>query len=415
MSCPETQIRPLSAEERVHFAWLRRPPVQKIAAALDAREPGGSRFVGGCVRDSLIGATPKDIDIATVLVPTEVIAALEGAGLSAAPTGLEHGTVTGIADHVGVEITTLRADVTTDGRRATVAFTRDWTIDAGRRDFRLNAIYLTFDGRLFDPVGGAEDARAGRVRFIGAAQDRIREDYLRILRFFRFSARFAQGFDAEGLGACAAEANGLSILSAERVGGELCRILDLPNAALAIDAMAASGVLDAVWPAPPDRTSLRRLKEAYPAAPAPLGLAALFGETGAFSAGENLDRALRLSNADGARRKKALQAAAALAAADTKGARAALYRFGGQAFEDGLMIAAARGAAVDVDKMREIARTNAPPAFPFSGRHVVALGIAPGPEVDAILKATEARWITEDFPSTERLQKLLEEVVAHRG
>lgn len=411
------EFRPLTGAERASFGWVRRPPVRKIVAALEAAEAGASRFVGGCVRDSLLGQAPKDIDIATTLTPEETIAALHAAGLSAAPTGLDHGTVTGVADHVGVEITTLRADVSTDGRRATVAFTKDWRVDAGRRDFRLNAIYLTLDDRLFDPVGGAEDARAGRVRFIGEAKDRIREDYLRILRFFRFSARFAKGFDAEGLGACAALAGGMDVLSAERIGGEFCRILALPNAALAADAMAAAGVLAHVWPAPAERQTLRKLKELDADAPAPLGLAALFGaeaDGGPEPGTEGLDRALRLSNAEGLRRRKALAAAAGMPGLDAKGARALLYRMGAEAYGDGLKLAEARGASADFAMLGEVPKKRAPPAFPISGKHVVAQGIAPGPDVAAIVDEVEARWIAEDFPSTERLKALLREAVAAR-
>lgn len=408
-------FRSLTDAERAFFDWMRRAPIRKIADALDAADPGGSRFVGGCVRDSLLGSEPKDVDIATTLTPNEVIAALRAAGLTAAPTGLDHGTVTGVADHVGVEITTLRADVSTDGRRATVAFTKDWRVDAGRRDFRLNATYLTFDGRLFDPVGGAEDAKAGRVRFIGEAADRIREDYLRILRFFRFSARFARGFDAEGLAACAALADGMDILSAERIGGEFSRILAHANAALAIDAMAATGVLPRVWAAPADRQTLRRLKELDPDAPSPLGLAALFGGS-AVSAGEPaaIDRALRLSNADGARRRKALESAAAVPGLDFRGGRRLLYRMGIEAYDDGLKLAEARGVGADFGRLRG-ALAEAPPAFPVAGRHVVALGIPPGPLVSAVVEEVEARWIAEDFPPAARVQVLLEEAVAaHR-
>jgi poly(A) polymerase len=398
----------LSAADRAQFSWVRRPPIMKITAALEARKPGASRFVGGCVRDSLLGEVPKDIDIATTLKPEEVIEALHAAGLSAAPTGLDHGTVTGIADHVGVEITTLRADVTTDGRRATVAYTDDWRIDAGRRDFRLNAVYLTFDGRVFDPVGGAADARAGRVRFIGAPPDRIREDYLRILRFFRVSARFARGFDAEGLAACAALADGMDILSAERIGDEFSRILALPGAPDAVDAMAAAGVLAKVWAESADRKTLRRLKALAPGAPAPVCLAAL------YRSGEGLDRRLRLSNADAARRKKALAAAEGFAHASLKAARMLHYRLGPEAYADGLTLAEARGANVDFALLRSLPAQHAPPRFPFSGKHAVMLGVPPGPDVAAVLKETEARWIEEDFPSADRLQQLLEEAVRER-
>lgn len=406
------EVETLVSLEKVdapRFSWTRRAPVRKIVAALEATRPGGARFVGGCVRDSLIGLAPKDIDIATTLTPDAVIEALHAAGLKAAPTGIDHGTITGVADHLGVEITTLRADVSTDGRRATVAFTEDWTVDARRRDFRLNAIYLTTDGKLFDPVGGLADARTRRVRFIGEPADRIREDYLRILRFFRFSARFAGGFDAEGLAACAALKAGIGRLSAERVGDETTRILALPRAALAVDAMAASGVLGEVWPARPDRETLRTLKTLDPEAPAPLGLAALWGE-----AGEGIDAALRLSNADAARRKRALGAAAKLDLSLSKRAqREILYRLGPEGWRDGALIAAARAGGGEAWRhLCAFPERWVAPAFPYTGKDVIAAGIARGPAVAHVLRAVEETWIAEDFPPAERLQEILNEECA---
>lgn len=402
----------LSGEDAPHFSWTRRLPVRKIVAALEAARPGGARFVGGCVRDSLIGIAPKDIDIATTLTPDAVIEALHAAGLKAAPTGLDHGTITGVADRFGIEITTLRADVSTDGRRAIVAFTEDWTVDARRRDFRLNAIYLTTDGKLFDPVGGLADARARRVRFIGEPADRIREDYLRILRFFRFSARFAGGFDAQGLAACAALRAGIGRLSAERVGDETMRILGLPRAPLAIDAMAASGVLGEVWPAPPDRETLRAMKALDPEATAPLGLAALWGE-----AGEGIDAALRLSNADAARRKRALRAAARLELSLSERAqREILYRLGPEAWRDGALIAAARAGGGEAwSRMCALPERWVAPVFPYTGKDVIAAGIARGPAVAQILSGVEEVWIAEDFPPAERLREILSEACARRA
>ncbi|MEX0644239.1 MAG: CCA tRNA nucleotidyltransferase [Parvularculaceae bacterium] len=273
---PET-LRPLAPDEAKHFGWTETAPAKTVIAALEAAAPGAARFVGGCVRDSLIGEAPKDFDIATRLAPPAVIAALKRDGLGAAPTGLDHGTVTAVANHIGVEVTTLRADVSTDGRRATVAFTEDWALDARRRDFRLNAIYLTADKKLYDPEGGVADAKAGRVRFIGAAHDRIREDYLRILRFFRFSARFSAAFDAEGLAACAELKSGIAQLSAERIGDEFSKILALARASLAVDRMAQSSILHEIWPAPPRLDVFAALKALDPEAGAPLGLAALWG------------------------------------------------------------------------------------------------------------------------------------------
>ncbi|GAB4525377.1 MAG: CCA tRNA nucleotidyltransferase [Amphiplicatus sp.] len=409
MSAEET-LRALSAQEAPHFAWASSPRVRRVVAALEAARPASARFVGGCVRDSIMGLAPKDVDVATTLKPDEVIAALESARLRYAPTGLAHGTVTAICERKPVEITTLRADVTTDGRRATVAFTDDWDVDARRRDFRLNAIYLTTDGRLYDPVGGVADAKTGRVRFIGDPHARIREDYLRILRFFRFTARFAETFDAQGLAACAAERAGLAILSRERVGDEMSKILALPRAAFAIEAMAKTGVLAAVWPAPADLDALAALKRLAPDAPAPLALAALWGE-----GGEGIDAALRLSNADARRRKTALAAARAVSLdMRERDARACLHRFGEAAFRAGALLAAARagGGKEPSARLDALLAVAPPPPFPFTGKDVVRRGVAPGPDVAKVLRQTEEAWIAEDFPPRERLERILADKAA---
>jgi poly(A) polymerase len=400
---------PLEPGARAHFGWLRAAPIQKILSALTVRRPDSARFVGGCVRDSLLGLPPKDFDLATTLTPQEVIAALHAAGLKAAPTGIEHGTVTAVADHFPVEVTTLRADVTTDGRRATVAFTADWTIDAQRRDFTINALYLTPDLSLFDPAGGASDLARRRVRFIGAPEDRIREDYLRILRFFRFSARFADDFDAHGLAACGASRSGLAILSAERIGDEFMNILRLPAAARAFEAMAESGVLREVWPAPASIEALARLKTLAPDAPGPLGFAALWGE-----AGEGVDARLRLSSADSQRRRRAVERAPAIGAALTDQAiRALIYRFGAAGFQDALLVARARLSDLDaLARHAQLADAFAPTASPFSGHDVLAKGVPEGPKVAAVIAAAEARWIGEDFPPPPRARQILAEEIA---
>ncbi|MGE0410109.1 MAG: CCA tRNA nucleotidyltransferase, partial [Amphiplicatus sp.] len=400
-------LRALSADEAAHFSWTDDPPVRKIVAALEAAAPGSARFVGGCVRDSLIGERPKDFDIATRLRPDDVIAALRRAGLGAAPTGIEHGTVTGIADHVGVEVTTLRADVSTDGRRATVAFTDDWAKDAERRDFRLNAIYLTTERLLYDPVGGVADAKAGRVRFIGAPEDRIGEDYLRILRFFRFSARFSPVLDAQGLAAATALKYGLKRLSAERLGEELSRILALPRAAPAVAAMAAAGILAEIWRAPARLDVFAALKKLDSSAPAPLGLAAL------WDAAEGIDAALRLSNADAARRKRALSGARCLhAALSEQEARAAYYKIGVAAWRDALLLARAQKPAGDWTRLDGLAARWTPPAFPYTGKDVIAAGVERGPAVSRVLKAVEEAWIAEEFPDLARLDAILRIKVA---
>ena len=240
--------------------WLEAAATRAVIAALEAAGgPGCARFVGGCVRNALIGQPVEDVDIATTLRPEETERAIRAAGLKAVPTGLAHGTVTAISGREPFEITTLRRDVSTDGRNATVAFTDDWAEDAGRRDFRLNALYADAGGQVFDPTGeGVADALAGRVVFVGDPATRIREDYLRILRFFRFFAWYGAGEpDPAGLAACAALAPGMSRLSAERVSKELTRLLAAPDPRAAVTAMAATGVLARILPDPPPITGRR--------------------------------------------------------------------------------------------------------------------------------------------------------------
>ena len=231
--------------------WLTAPATRAVMASLEAAGgPDCARFVGGCVRNALIGAPVADIDIATTLEPEETDRAIRAAGLKAVPTGIAHGTVTAVSAHQPFEITTLRRDVTTDGRNATVAFTDDWAEDAARRDFRLNALYADGEGRVFDPTGeGVSDAVAGRIVFVGDPETRIREDYLRILRFFRFFAWYGRGEpDAAALAACGALAPGMTRLSAERVSKELMTLLAAPDPREAMAAMSAFGVLAQVLP-----------------------------------------------------------------------------------------------------------------------------------------------------------------------
>ncbi len=403
-------LHPLTEEQRAHFYWLDAPHLRAVIDALEAAEPGSARFVGGCVRDSFLHDTPKDFDVATTLAPDAATEALKKAGLGVAPTGIDHGTVTAIVDHKGVEVTTLRADVSTDGRRAVVSFTRDWAVDAGRRDFTVNAIYLTPDGRVYDPAGGVDDITARRVRFIGAPEERIREDYLRILRFFRFSARFCRSFDPDGLAACAALKDGIKQLSAERIGMEMAGILSLPRASFALAAMAESGVLSEIWEAEPDLASAARMKDFEPAAPAPLMLAALYGDEGA-----GVGRRLRLSNAEKAMRSGALKGAETISPGlSGPAARERLYRLGRDGFFDAILTAAACGRIDEREfrRLKMLADSTDAPLFEISGKHVVALGVSPGPEVSRILAAVEARWIAEDFPPAARQKEILGEEIA---
>ena len=229
--------------------WLDWPGTRAVMAALEAARPGGARFVGGCVRNALRGLAVDDIDIATQLTPEATLAALQAADIRAIPTGIDHGTVTAIIEGRPFEITSLRRDVETDGRRAVVAFTEDWAEDAQRRDFRLNAIYAGPDGTLHEVVPGSiEDALAGRVIFIGDGDQRLKEDYLRILRFFRFNAWYGAEVDAEGLAACTRQKDGLAKIARERIWKELKRLLEAPDPSDAMLAMEESGVLAAILP-----------------------------------------------------------------------------------------------------------------------------------------------------------------------
>ena len=410
MNDAERSLTRLDSAVQANFTWIDVPYLQAVINALEAAEPGSARYVGGCVRDSLFGAAPKDFDIATSLAPDVVVEALKKAGLGAAPTGIAHGTVTAISEHHGVEVTTLRADVSTDGRRATVAFTSDWATDATRRDFRLNAIYLTPDLEIFDPVGGLADIAERRVRFIGQPEDRIREDYLRILRFFRFSARFADEFDSAGLNACSALKDGIETLSAERIGQEMMAILSLPNAASALRQMKNSGILAVIFDEPENLSALASLKKHSPRAPAELALAALYDR-----AGNQIGARLRLSNAQKSVRTNALRAAEAIAAAsDLSEYKKVLYRAGHERFFDGLRLCAARGEITETAyaDLTKFADSWAIPVFPYSGKDVVAAGIEPGPAVSQILSSAESQWIDEDFPPRSRLKHIFDDALA---
>jgi poly(A) polymerase len=373
--------------------WLTRADTAAVMAALVAA--GGedaARFVGGCIRNTLTGHPVDDIDIATRLTPDEVTAALKAAGLKSVATGVEHGTVTAIAKGQPFEITTLRRDVETDGRRAVVAFTQDWNEDAQRRDFRLNALYADQAGTLFDPTGeGISDARAGRIVFVGDAQMRVREDYLRILRFFRFFAWYGDGApDAVAVAACSALKSGLTGLAAERVSKELLKLLAAPDPKAAVALMRQTGVLAAILPGADD-LSVFDAMTAIASDPL-LRLAALAPDEAGRTA-----QALRLSNAQ--RDRLIAATVAELAPMDTRAARAALYADGAQAFADRAQLAwaAGRGAEGDWAPLLSLAEGWSRPALPVNGADAAEAGIAPGPAMGAALRSVEAWWIDEDF------------------
>ena len=348
-----------------------------------------------------------DIDIATTLTPDAVTEALTRAGLKAVPTGVEHGTVTAIAKGHPFEITTLRRDVETDGRRAVVAFTTDWAEDEMRRDFRLNALYADPTGRLYDPTaGGLADARAGRIVFVGDPQTRIREDALRILRFFRFMAWYGRGQpDDAGLAACAALRGLIGALSVERVSAELLKLLAAQDPRAAVRLMARAGVLAEVLPESQGLTRFERLvtieTEMLFTEDALLRLAALLPDDPAAAAA--LAERLRLSNAQRDRLVAALTPEPALKSwMSPKQTRQLVYRLGVDAFCDRVTLAWAASdrpaASVQWRALIPTARGWSAPKFPLSGDEVIAAGVPKGPLVGEVMREVVAWWVDNDFP-----------------
>jgi poly(A) polymerase len=375
---------------------MELPATRAVMGALEARGYAGcARFVGGCVRNTLLGQPIDDIDIATTLTPDQVTEALEAAGIKVVPTGVDHGTVTAISEGRPYEITTLRRDVSTDGRRAVVAFTQNWEEDAVRRDFRLNALYCDAEGRVYDPTGeGVADAKAGRIVFVGDAMTRIREDYLRILRFFRFQAWYGKGdADPAALAACKALKGMLSGRAAERTQKELLKLLAAPDPRAALRLMAATSVLSSVLPQVKALTRFERLvaieSEHFFDIDAELRLASLLPDD-ARVAQDTAER-LRLSNA----LKDRLIAAAGreprvVSWMSPRETRRAVYRLGGRVFADRVMLAWAASdrpaAATQWRALIPLAETWTPPAFPLTGEDVVSAGVPRGPLVGQVLR-----------------------------
>lgn len=380
--------------------WMHREDIAGLVAALGH---DNVRYVGGAVRDTLLGLPVKDIDMATVLHPQAVIERLTAAGIRSVPTGIEHGTVTAVLPGGPVEITTLRHDVSTYGRRATVAFAQDWREDAARRDFTINALYADpLTGEIFDWFGGREDLEHRRVRFIGDARQRIREDHLRILRYFRFQARFGGSpADEEAESACAELAATLKGLSRERVGMETINLLGLPDPAPTVRRMAELGVLAVILPEadPETLAALVAAETAQGHAPDPVRrLAALLPAQPALA--EQVAARFRLSAAH----KKRLSLAAARDGAPGD-ARALAYRLGRESALDRLLIAGVDAAALNDWDI---------PQLPLKGGQIVARGTAAGPEVARILQEVKDAWIEEGFPDEVRVEALLDAVLAAR-
>ena len=376
--------------------WLERDGLKQLTAALGAEN---LRWVGGAVRDTLLGAPVKDVDGATPLLPEVVKERCEKAGIRVIPTGLEHGTLTAVLPDGPIEVTTLRRDVATDGRRATVAFATEWKEDAARRDFTINALYAHPETlEVSDYFGGLADLEARRVRFIGDPHERIREDHLRILRYYRFQARFGADLDQAAEDACAELAETMKGLSRERVAMELLNLLGLPAPSGTVSRMFERGVLTVVLPETQschvralsslveaeaegeiENSSIRRLAALLPPSPEVAGAVAA---------------RLRLSRAQRAR----LVSAASRVSADSENPRALAYREGVESAVDRLLLAGANIAPLTDWVV---------PQFPLRGGEIVARGIAAGPQVAGIMQAVERQWVDEGFPEESRIAELL--------
>jgi poly(A) polymerase len=411
-----------------HETWFQDPALTRLLALLNS-EGGEGRVVGGAVRNTLMGLPVGDIDIATTLVPEQVIERAKAAGIKAVPTGIAHGTVTLVLEGRGYEVTTLRRDLETDGRHAQVAFGTDWMADAERRDLTINALYADADGEVIDLVGGLGDLETRTVRFIGDASTRIAEDYLRVLRFFRFFAYYGSGRpDADGLRASARAKDKLKTLSAERIWAEMKKLLGAPDPSRALLWMRQTGVLTEILPET-EKWGIDAIhglvltEQALQWEPDPLlRLAGVVPPDAARL--EAMSKRLRLSNADAARLQKFATAPVLPDEVTDVGFDRLLYRHGveGISMRLRLALAAARMAAEgDPIAMRKAARLSVllerciryvKPAFPLSGADVLAAGVPAGKRVGEVLSTLETLWVERNF-SLDRaaLSARLEEMV----
>ena len=391
-------------------AWRTSDGLNQVVNAL-RDEHGGPRFVGGAVRDSLLGLDVSDVDLATILLPDAVMGRLEAARIKAVPTGLDHGTVTAVAGGKNYEITTLRRDVATDGRRATVAFATDWREDAARRDFTINALYADPQtGEIFDYFGGLGDLEIGLVRFIGDADQRIAEDFLRILRYFRFLARYGRGLvDEMSIRACEAGAHGLTALSRERIAQELTKLLALPDPAFAVRLMAQHNIFVPFLPelVPGAAERLKELVGREKSLSQPASLSARILTLLPRDA-SNVDRVaarLKLSN----KMREGLALRVAGPQPTTENIRSLAYRNGKDCARDAAML-----YVPDENIAACLARLENwdVPQFLLKGGDLIAMGLEAGPVVAKTLKAVEAFWALEGFPDNDRLSELAAQSVA---
>ena len=386
------------ADHQDNFRWMQAPEARRIIELFSSAEVE-MRFVGGCVRDSLFGGEISDIDIATAARPEAVQEILHDAGIKSVPTGIKHGTVTAIVNGQAFEITTYRRDVETDGRHAVVSFGTDWQEDAARRDFTINALSITPDGTLCDPFGGAADLKAGRIRFVGEAKRRVREDILRILRWFRFYAHFgSHPPDTEALEACRGFAHRVPDLSGERVCHELLRLLEAANPLPSLRLMQETDVIDAVLGRGRRLDLLAGLCKVEQnrtiARDRLLRLAALFGQN---AVANTMAVRLRLSNKESRRIADALSVTPALSPAMTiRERRRLLYSLEVGAAEDRIRLAWAASPGDDRwANWLEMNQRFDRPVFPLTGQDVDWL--REGPDIGEVLTSVEAWWIAEDF------------------
>ena len=370
---------------RIEASWLDTKSTQSVFSMLTG--PGYQAFaVGGCVRDSLLGVCVKDIDISTDARPERVVELAEAAGFHAVPTGIDHGTITVVANGVPHEVTTFRRDVETDGRRAVVAFAHSIDEDARRRDFTMNALYADQTGEVHDPIGGLPDLEARRIRFIEDAGTRIREDFLRSLRFFRFHAWYgdpAQGFDDEAIAAIAGHVDGLATLSRERIGAEVLKLLAAPDPAPAVAGMKSTGVLRAIMPGSDDQAlaPLVHLEGLAGVAPDALRRLAVLG-------GEDLRIGLRLSRKDAAR-------LADIRASTGLPIREAGYRLGAATARDGHLVAAASAGVLVDHEALEAGADAANRTFPIRAADLMPDFV--GPRLGRVMARLEQEWIESGF------------------
>lgn len=384
-------------------AWLQAPALQRLFGVF-AAAGGEGRVAGGAVRNALLGEQVTEVDVATTLSPGQVTEACSAAGMAVHPTGIDHGTVTVVVDHHPFEVTTLRHDVETDGRRATVAFTSDWEADAQRRDFTINALYCDARGTVHDFVNGWPDIQQRRVIFVGDPVQRITEDYLRILRFFRFHARYGHGApDPAGLAACARLKAGLDGLSAERIRQEMFKLMAARGAVPTLKLMAEQGILSHCLP----HTEEWRVLERLPPDPL-LRLAVLAQDPMSMPA------RWRLSNHEARRLEAIVSLLPPSPALRPKEQRAVLYQQGADAWRDLVRIAWARSDASRDDagwqELLDLPDRWPIPVLPVAGRDLLAAGLSPGPEIGVMLKRLEDWWLASDFqPSRDELLKRLTE------